>query len=70
MVVFTNLSVKSSNYYTMITNSVMAGFPGIIIEDLFMDNTYVYRYYLSTPENVARLGEVDVLAAYYNLPTK
>ncbi|MBI4856974.1 MAG: N-acetylmuramoyl-L-alanine amidase [Acetobacterium woodii] len=68
-VVFTNRGVKYSNTYTIINNSVKAGFPGIIIEHLFMDNADDYHYFLSSPEKLERLGKADALAiaSYYHL---
>ncbi|HEY5555591.1 MAG TPA: N-acetylmuramoyl-L-alanine amidase [Acetobacterium sp.] len=71
-VVFTKRGVKYSNYYTIINNSVKAGFPGIIIEHLFMDNYYDYQYFLSSQEKLERLGKADALAIadYYNLELK
>lgn len=70
--VFTKRGVKSSNTYTIINNSVKAGFPGIIIEHLFMDNADDYLYFLSSPEKLERLGKADALAiaAYYDLQPK
>jgi len=49
-----------------------AGFSGIIIEHLFMDNYYDYYYFLSSQEKLERLGKADALAIadYYNLQLK
>jgi len=70
--VFVNRGVKNSNYYTIINDSVKSGFPGIIIEHLFMDNQYDFQYFLSSQEKLERLGQADALAIadYYHLTLK
>ena len=58
-----------SDYYGVIRNSKLAGFPGIIIEHGFQSNESDVNNFLGTDEGCRRLGIADAtaIANYYNL---
>lgn len=57
------------DYYAMIRNSKLNGFPGIIIEHAFIDNNSDYLKYLNTDEKLKALGIADAngIASYLKL---
>lgn len=60
-----------ADYYSVIRNSKTAGIPGIIVEHCFIDNSGDYRNFLSSEENLQKLGAADAagIARACNLPT-
>lgn len=61
-----------ADYYGVIKNSKLSGFPGIIIEHAFLTNASDVSEYLNTDEKLKRLGIADAtgIAKYYGLHKK
>ncbi len=55
------------DYYAVIRGSKLAGFPGLIIEHAFIDNTDDYNRYLSSDAKLQALGRADAqgIANYF-----
>lgn len=60
------------DYYAVLNKTKEAGIPGVIIEHAFMSNTSDRTSYLSTPEQLQKLGVADAtaIAKYYGLKKK
>ena len=58
-----------ADYYGVIRNSKLNGFPGIIIEHAFLTNASDVSSFLSTEEGLKKLGEADArgIAEYFGL---
>ena len=50
---------STQDYYAVIQRSKRAGFPGIIIEHAFIDNSNDFSAYLNSEEKLDRLGKAD-----------
>ena len=50
---------STQDYYAVIQRSKRAGFPGIIIEHAFIDNSNDFSAYLNSEEKLERLGKAD-----------
>ncbi len=50
---------SAGDYWSVVYNSKLAGFPGIIVEHAFLSNPSDYENFLSTDEELKRLGEAD-----------
>ena len=66
------LTGELADYYGVIRYSAYRGFPGIIVEHAFMDNTSDAQKYLSSDAKLKELGVADAtaLAQYYGLKKK
>ncbi len=66
------LTGELADYYSVIRNSALRGFPGIIIEHCYMDNASDAQKYLSSDSKLKALGVADAtaLAQYYGLKKK
>ena len=71
--VFTRASTSypGQDYYSVIRGSVAKGFPGIIIENAFMDSSD-YSKYLSSDSKLRTIGKSNAkaIAEYYGLVKK
>lgn len=58
-----------SDYYSVIRNSKLHGFPGIIVEHAFVSNSYDVANYLTSEASLKALGVADAnaIAAYFAL---
>lgn len=63
---------SKADYYSVIRNSKLNGFPGIIIEHAFVSNSGDASKYLSTDEKLKKLGVADAkgIVDYYGLHKK
>jgi N-acetylmuramoyl-L-alanine amidase len=63
---------SKADYYSVIRNSKLNGFPGIIIEHAFVSNSGDASKYLSTDAKLKKLGVADAkgIADYYGLHKK
>lgn len=61
-----------ADYYGVIKNSKLSGFPGIIIEHGFITNASDVQQYLNSEEKLQKLGIADAagIAEYYGLKKK
>ena len=62
---------SKADYYSIIRNSKLQGFPGIIVEHAFISNATDATTFLSSDEHLQQLGVADAIgiANYYNLST-
>lgn len=60
---------SNADYYDLIKNSKLSGFPGIIVEHAFLSNGADAANFLSSDEKLKRLGIADAegIAEYYGL---
>jgi N-acetylmuramoyl-L-alanine amidase len=60
------------DYYSVIRNSKIAGFPGLIVEHAFLSNKKDCQTYLGSDEMLEALGvaDADGIAAYFSLSEK
>jgi N-acetylmuramoyl-L-alanine amidase len=60
------------DYYSVIRNSKLAGFPGLIVEHAFVSNKNDCQTYLGSEEMLTQLGEADAvgIAEYFSLNEK
>lgn len=60
-----------SDYYSVIRNSKLHGFPGIIVEHAFVSNYSDAVNYLTSESSLAALGiaDADAIASYFGLPS-
>lgn len=63
---------KLADYYAIVRYSVLAGFPGMIVEHGFVSNPDDCRKYYSTNARIKRMGVADAtaIAKYYGLQKK
>ena len=50
---------SKADYYSVIRNSKLAGFPGIIVEHAFLSNASDVTAFLSSEEKLKNLGVAD-----------
>ena len=61
-----------ADYYGIIRRSVLAGFPGIIVEHAFVNNPSDCKKYFGSDAAIQKLGVADAtaIAKYYGLKLK
>ena len=63
---------SKSDYYSVIRQSKLSGFPGLIVEHAFVSNSSDCSKFFSSADKLKKLGEADAkgLAKYYGLVEK
>ena len=63
---------SKSDYYSVIRQSKLGGFPGLIVEHAFVSNSSDCSQFFSSADKLKKLGEADAegLAKYYGLVEK